>query len=67
MFIATKLWSFNQKNKDGGSIINLSMARIISPDQRIYKKLNFMKPVTYSTVKHGVIQLPNIQPHIGEI
>jgi NAD(P)-dependent dehydrogenase (short-subunit alcohol dehydrogenase family) len=41
-----------------GSIINISSdLGIIAPDQRIYKKSNFIKPVTYSVVKHGIIGL----------
>ena len=57
LFIATKIiGSLIKKNKEGGSIINLSSdLGIISPDQRIYKKLNFVKPITYSAIKHGVI------------
>ncbi len=57
LFISTKiLGSLIKKNKNGGSIINLSSdLGIISPDQRIYKKLNFVKPITYSAIKHGVI------------
>jgi NAD(P)-dependent dehydrogenase (short-subunit alcohol dehydrogenase family) len=45
-------------NKSGGSIINVaSDLGIIAPDQRIYKKFNFVKPVTYSVIKHGIIGL----------
>ena len=41
-----------------GSIINVSSdLGIIAPDQRIYNKKNFVKPVTYSVVKHGIIGL----------
>ena len=41
-----------------GSIINISSdLGIIAPDQRIYNKSNFIKPVTYSVVKHGIIGL----------
>ena len=41
-----------------GTIINVSSdLGIIAPDQRIYKKSRFVKPVTYSVVKHGIIGL----------
>ena len=41
-----------------GTIINVSSdLGIIAPDQRIYKKSSFVKPVTYSVVKHGIIGL----------
>ena len=41
-----------------GVIINVSSdLGIIAPDQRIYKKSGFVKPVTYSVVKHGIIGL----------
>ena len=52
------------ENKHGGSIINISSdLGIIAPNQNIYKKKNidekaqFVKPVTYSVVKHGIIGL----------
>ena len=41
-----------------GSIINISSdLGIIAPDQRIYNKSGFIKPITYSIVKHGIIGL----------
>lgn len=41
-----------------GNIINISSdLGIIAPDQRIYEDSNFIKPVTYSVVKHGIIGL----------
>ena len=41
-----------------GTILNISSdLGIIAPDQRIYKKSSFIKPVTYSVVKHGIIGL----------
>jgi NAD(P)-dependent dehydrogenase (short-subunit alcohol dehydrogenase family) len=41
----------------GGNIINISSdLGIISPDNRIYKK-KFVKPISYSVVKHGIIGL----------
>ena len=52
------------KNKNGGSIINISSdLGLIAPDQRIYlnenenKNTSFVKPVTYSVVKAGLIGL----------
>ena len=40
------------------TIINISSdLGIIAPDQRIYNNKNFVKPVTYSVVKHGIIGL----------
>ena len=45
------------KNKKG-SIINISSdLGIKAPNQKIYKHLNFVKPVTYSVIKHGIIGL----------
>ena len=42
--------------KKSGNIINISSdLGIISPDQRLYSK--FVKPVSYSVVKHGIIGL----------
>ena len=41
-----------------GNILNISSdLGIIAPDQRIYKKNDFIKPITYSVVKHGIIGL----------
>ena len=52
------------KNVNGGSIINISSdLGIIAPNQNLYKKdvdkdeNQFVKPVTYSVVKHGIIGL----------
>ena len=52
------------KNKDGGSIVNISSdLGLIGPDQRIYSKKGInknkgpVKPVTYSVVKSGIIGL----------
>ena len=45
------------KNKKG-VILNISSdLGVIAPNQKIYKGLNFKKPVTYSVVKHGLIGL----------
>ena len=52
------------KNKNGGSIVNISSdLGLIGPDQRIYKKKGVsedkrsVKPITYSVVKSGLIGL----------
>ena len=51
-------WKSDEKNAKGGKIINISSdLGIISPDQRLYKNLNFNKPITYSVIKHGIIGL----------
>ena len=57
-FICSKIFgTFMSKQKRGGNIINISSdLGIISPDNRIYPN-NFIKPVSYSVVKHGIIGL----------
>lgn len=41
---------------NGGVIVNIgSDLSIIAPDQRIYKHLNFQKPIFYSINKHGIV------------
>lgn len=57
-FICSKIFgTFMSKQKKGGNIINISSdLGIISPDNRIYPN-NFIKPVSYSVVKHGIIGL----------
>jgi NAD(P)-dependent dehydrogenase (short-subunit alcohol dehydrogenase family) len=48
------------KNKIKGNIVNIaSDLSIISPNQNIYKlkNNNFVKPVTYSVIKHGIVGL----------
>ena len=47
------------KNKRG-SIINMGLdLSVISPNQKIYKSSykNYIKPVTYSVIKHGMVGL----------
>lgn len=57
-FICSKIFgTFMSKQKKGGNIINISSdLGIISPDNRIYPN-NFIKPVSYSVIKHGIIGL----------
>lgn len=57
-YLCTKVFGSYMSKFKKGSIINISSdLGIIAPDQRIYKKDNFIKPVTYSVVKHGIIGL----------
>jgi NAD(P)-dependent dehydrogenase (short-subunit alcohol dehydrogenase family) len=57
-YLCTKVFGSYMSKFKKGSIINISSdLGIIAPDQRIYKKNNFIKPVTYSVVKHGIIGL----------
>lgn len=56
--LCTKIFgNLMQTQSSGGKIINISSdLGIISPDNRIYKK-GYVKPVSYSVVKHGIIGL----------
>ena len=64
-FLCSKHYgSIISKNKNGGSIINISSdLGLIAPDQRLYRKVGLsedsqpVKPVTYSVVKTGLIGL----------
>ena len=57
-YLCTKVFGTYMSKFKNGNIINISSdLGIIAPDQRIYKKSNFTKPVTYSVVKHGIIGL----------
>ncbi len=57
-YLCTKVFGSYMAKFKKGSIINVSSdLGIIAPDQRIYKKSGFVKPVTYSVVKHGIIGL----------
>tara|TARA_B110000196_G_C21116326_1_gene650736 strand:- start:632 stop:1456 length:825 start_codon:yes stop_codon:yes gene_type:complete len=56
--------AFIAKNKDGGSIVNISSdLGLIAPDQNLYRKNGLedsnqpVKPVTYSVIKSGIIGL----------
>ena len=57
--ICTKLFGQKMSNQiKGGVILNVSSdLGIVAPNQNLYKKLNFVKPVTYSVIKHGIIGL----------
>ena len=57
-YLCTKIFGSYMSKFKKGSIINVSSdLGIIAPDQRIYKNSGFIKPVTYSIVKHGIIGL----------
>lgn len=57
-YLCTKVFGSYMSKFKKGSIINVSSdLGIIAPDQRIYEKSAFIKPVTYSIVKHGIIGL----------
>lgn len=61
-FLCIKYYGYEiSKNKNGGSIINVSSdLGVIAPNQNLYKKegiideLQSVKPITYSVVKHGI-------------
>ena len=57
-YLCTKVFGTYMSKFKKGSIINVSSdLGIIAPDQRIYKKSGFTKPITYSVIKHGIIGL----------
>ena len=57
-YLCTKVFGSYMSKFKKGSIINVSSdLGIIAPDQRIYRNSGFIKPVTYSVVKHGIIGL----------
>ena len=54
-FICTKIFGSEMAKNKGGVILNVSSdLGIIAPNQSIYEGMNFIKPVTYSVVKHGI-------------
>ncbi|MDC0469155.1 SDR family oxidoreductase [Candidatus Pelagibacter sp.] len=56
--LTTKIFGSYMASKKGGVILNISSdLGIIAPNQSIYKKSNFIKPVSYSVIKHGIIGL----------
>ena len=57
-YLCTKVFGSYMSKFKKGSIINISSdLGIIAPDQRIYKKNGFTKPITYSVIKHAIIGL----------
>jgi len=57
-YLCTKVFGSYMSKMKKGNILNISSdLGIIAPDQRIYGNKNFIKPVTYSVVKHGIIGL----------
>lgn len=57
-YLCTKIFGSYMSKMKKGNILNISSdLGIIAPDQRIYKKNDFIKPITYSVVKHGIIGL----------
>jgi len=59
-YLMIELFSQNMIDKKDGCIINVaSDLSIIAPNQSIYRGFykNFVKPVTYSVIKHGIIGL----------
>ena len=57
-YMCTKIFGTYMIKFNKGVILNISSdLGIIAPDQRIYKNSNFIKPVTYSVVKNGIIGL----------
>ena len=54
-FLCTKIFGSLMASKKKGVILNISSdLGIIAPNQDLYKGLNFIKPITYSVVKHGI-------------
>jgi len=59
-FFMIKFFGEEMYRKKRGSIINIgSDLSIIAPNQKIYKSSyeNYIKPVTYSVIKHGMVGL----------
>lgn len=56
--ICCKIFGAHFAKRKKGSIINISSdLGIKAPNQKIYSHLNFVKPITYSVIKHGIIGL----------
>jgi NAD(P)-dependent dehydrogenase (short-subunit alcohol dehydrogenase family) len=56
-YLMIKYFGEEMSRKKNGNIINIgSDLSVIAPNQNIYKKAykNFIKPVTYSVIKHGL-------------
>ena len=59
-YILTKTFVESMRKRKNGSIINIgSDLSILSPNHEIYKnkKNNFLKPISYSVIKHGLVGL----------
>ncbi len=59
-FLMIKFFGEEMYRKKKGSIINIgSDLSVIAPNQKIYKSSykNYIKPVTYSVIKHGMVGL----------
>ena len=57
-YLCTKIFGTYMSKVNKGNILNISSdLGIIAPDQRVYKNTGFVKPITYSVVKHGIIGL----------
>jgi len=59
-YIVTKTFVDDMKKNNSGSIINIgSDLSVLSPNHEIYKfgKENFLKPISYSVIKHGLVGL----------
>ena len=59
-FLMIKFFGEEMVKRKNGSIINIgSDLSVIAPNQRIYKSSynNYIKPVTYSVIKHGMVGL----------
>ena len=59
-FFMIKFFGEEMNKKKSGSIINIgSDLSVIAPNQNIYKSSygNYIKPVTYSVIKHGMLGL----------
>jgi NAD(P)-dependent dehydrogenase (short-subunit alcohol dehydrogenase family) len=57
-FICSKIFSKQMIKQKDGIIINISSdLSVIAPDQRLYSHLNFVKPISYSIIKHGILGL----------
>lgn len=57
-FICTKIFGSQFAKNKSGSIINVSSdLGVKGPKQPLYSHLNYIKPITYSVVKHGIIGL----------
>ena len=67
--LCSKIFGSEMVKKIKGSIVNIaSDLSVIAPNQNLYKIKNqpkFIKPITYSAIKHGILGLTNIWHLIG--